>query len=168
MRGGQSRGVRRRSLRRLAMKIHGCLLSGRSLLAGTAMSSSENGLLSGASFLWAWLAIAYHLVFFTRINSLAYVFSGVSLVGGLTFLWQGVVRRRLEFAWVGGGRASVGDRGWHSSPPRRESTGRRPDRRGKTTVDESMIAGAWPPRRRSPIPPEWTDRMPGSQCETWR
>jgi len=60
------------------------------------------------AFLWAWIAIAYHLAFFTRINPLAHVFSGVSLVGALTFLWQGVVRRRLQFAWVGGGRAFVG------------------------------------------------------------
>lgn len=60
------------------------------------------------AFLWAWLAIAYHLAFFSRINSLAYVFSGMSLVGALSFFWQGVVRRRLQFAWVGGWRAFVG------------------------------------------------------------
>jgi hypothetical protein len=60
------------------------------------------------AFLWAWLAVAYHLSFFTRINPLAYVFSGVSLAGALGFLWQGVVRRRLQFAWIDGGRAFVG------------------------------------------------------------
>jgi hypothetical protein len=60
------------------------------------------------AFLWAWLALAYHLSFFTRINPLAYVFSGVSLAGALTFLWQGIVQRRLRFAWVGGSRAFVG------------------------------------------------------------
>lgn len=60
------------------------------------------------AFLWAWLALAYHLPFFTRINPLAYVFSGVSLVGSLIFLWQGVVRGRLQFIWGGGMRAAVG------------------------------------------------------------
>jgi hypothetical protein len=60
------------------------------------------------AFLWVWLAVAYHLVFFTRINPLAYAFSGVSLAGAFGFLWQGVVRRRLQFAWIGGGRAYVG------------------------------------------------------------
>ena len=60
------------------------------------------------AFLWAWLALAYHLAFFTRINPLAYVFSGVSLVGALIFLWQGVVRGRLQFIWRGGLRATVG------------------------------------------------------------
>ena len=38
------------------------------------------------AFLWAWLAVAYHLSFFIRINPLAYVFSGISLAGALTFL----------------------------------------------------------------------------------
>jgi len=60
------------------------------------------------AFLWAWLAVVYHLSFFARINPLAYVFSGVSLAGALTFLWQGIVQRRLRFAWVGGSRAFVG------------------------------------------------------------
>ncbi|AKU12767.1 hypothetical protein AzCIB_2874 [Azoarcus sp. CIB] len=58
--------------------------------------------------LWAWLALAYHLAFFSRINPLAYVFSGASFAGALTFLWQGVVRRRLRFSWQGGARSIVG------------------------------------------------------------
>ena len=49
------------------------------------------------AFLWAWLAVAYHLAFFASINPLAGVFAVVSIAGALVFLWQGVVRRRLEF-----------------------------------------------------------------------
>ena len=60
------------------------------------------------AFLWAWIALAYHLAFFARINPLAYVFSGISLVGAVVFLWQGVVHRRLQFAWGGGPRAAIG------------------------------------------------------------
>ncbi|MCW8827452.1 MAG: DUF6064 family protein [Gammaproteobacteria bacterium] len=60
------------------------------------------------AFLWAWLAVAYHFAFFTRVNPLAYLFAGVSLAGAVVFFWQGVVRRRLQFAWVGGGRAFTG------------------------------------------------------------
>ena len=66
------------------------------------------GLSAILAFLWAWIALAYHLAVFTRINPLAYAFSALSLAGALAFLWQGVVRRRLQFAWVGGGRAIVG------------------------------------------------------------
>lgn len=49
------------------------------------------------AFLWVWIAVAYHLVFFTRINPLAYGFAAISLIGAGVFLWQGVVRRRLRF-----------------------------------------------------------------------
>jgi len=60
------------------------------------------------AFLWGWMAIAYHIAFFLRINPAAYLFSAVSLVAALVFLWQGVVRRRLKFTWVGGTPAIIG------------------------------------------------------------
>lgn len=60
------------------------------------------------ALLWAWLALAYHLAFFAEINPLAYVFSAMSLLGAFALFWQGVVCRRLRFAWVGGGRAFAG------------------------------------------------------------
>lgn len=60
------------------------------------------------TFLWAWIAVAYHLVFFSRINPLAYVFAGVSLAGAAIFLGQGVFSRRLQFEWVPGVRRSLG------------------------------------------------------------
>lgn len=51
------------------------------------------------AFLWFWLAFAYHLAFFSRINPLAYGFSLVFLIGAFVFVWQGLIRRRLQFAW---------------------------------------------------------------------
>ena len=58
--------------------------------------------------LWAWLGLAYHVAFFTTINPLAYGFAGVSLVGSLFFLWQGVRYRRLEFRLCFNARTVVG------------------------------------------------------------
>lgn len=58
-------------------------------------------------FLWVWLALAYHLSFFAGINKLAYVFAAISMAGASTFLWQGVLRNRLQFA-AGGMRAYAG------------------------------------------------------------
>lgn len=52
--------------------------------------------------LWAWMAIAYHLIFFARINPLAYLFAGISLAGAAAFVWEGIVRRKLKFSWTGG------------------------------------------------------------------
>ncbi len=60
------------------------------------------------AFLWAWLGLAYHLAFFAAINPLAYVFAGFSGAAAVVFLWQGVVRRRLEFRWSKTPRAVTG------------------------------------------------------------
>ena len=87
-------------------------LSGLSLIALIAMfvPRSWSGLVVSLvlAFLWAWLAVAYHFFFFARINPLAYVFGGVSFAGSLVLGWQGVIRRRLRFGWVGGARAASG------------------------------------------------------------
>ena len=60
------------------------------------------------AFLWAWLALAYHVAFFAAINPLAYAFATVSAAGALVFVWQGVVRRSLRFALVRSARVAVG------------------------------------------------------------
>ena len=60
------------------------------------------------SVLWAWLALAYHLAFFTAISPPAYAFAALSLAGAGVFFWQGVVRRKLQFRWVPGLRAVMG------------------------------------------------------------
>ena len=49
------------------------------------------------TMLWAWTALAFHLVHFTAINKLAYGFAGLSIVGAGVFAWQGVGLRALEF-----------------------------------------------------------------------
>ena len=59
-------------------------------------------------FLWTWIALAYHLAFFSPINPLAYAFAGFSLAGAGFFFWHGVIRRRLEFTSTAGFRAATG------------------------------------------------------------
>jgi hypothetical protein len=59
-------------------------------------------------FLWAWIAVAYHLGFFTSISPAAYVFAAVSMAGAAVFIWQGVIRRRLQFKWMPGMRGYAG------------------------------------------------------------
>ncbi|HWR87218.1 MAG TPA: DUF6064 family protein [Acidiferrobacterales bacterium] len=60
------------------------------------------------AFLWAWLALAYHLAFFASVNPLAYVFAAVSAAGALVFVWQGVVKRKLHFQFARSARVAVG------------------------------------------------------------
>jgi hypothetical protein len=58
--------------------------------------------------LWVWLAVIYHFVLFAQINPLAYAFSAISLAGAVIFVWEGIVRRRLQFEWTGGYRSWIG------------------------------------------------------------
>jgi Family of unknown function (DUF6064) len=60
------------------------------------------------ALLWAWMALAYHLAFFTAISAPAYGFAIVFLLGSLAFIWHGVVRRRLEFRLTASARGVVG------------------------------------------------------------
>lgn len=60
------------------------------------------------ALLWTWLGLAYHFAFFTQINPMAYAFGAISLIGGLIFFWQGVVRRKLQFAVSRGWRSAAG------------------------------------------------------------
>jgi hypothetical protein len=48
--------------------------------------------------MWTWTGVAYHGLFFARINPLAVVFGGLFVVQGMLFISAGVAARRLVFA----------------------------------------------------------------------
>jgi hypothetical protein len=60
------------------------------------------------SFLWGWMAIVYHFIFFTDINSAAWVFGAVFLLGSAAFALSGVERADVSIQPVPGARAIVG------------------------------------------------------------
>jgi hypothetical protein len=60
----------------------------------------------GLALLWAWMAVAYHFAFFTRINPAAWGFGLLFLAGAFAFAWLGVRHERLHFA------PEAGVRGW--------------------------------------------------------
>ncbi len=60
------------------------------------------------ALLWTWMALAYHLAFFTAISAPAYGFAIVFLAGAWLFFWHGVVRRRLEFKLSASARGGGG------------------------------------------------------------
>lgn len=49
------------------------------------------------SMLWIWMGIAYHLLFFAKINPAAFGFGMLFIAEGLILLWMGVVRTRVQF-----------------------------------------------------------------------
>jgi len=52
-----------------------------------------------ASVHWAWSGIAYHAVFFTRINPAAWVFAAGFVMQAIGFMWWAVRRGRSAFVW---------------------------------------------------------------------
>lgn len=48
-------------------------------------------------FLWLWIGLVYHLIFFTAINPAAYLFGGLFMVQGLLFFVTGVWRQKISF-----------------------------------------------------------------------
>jgi len=52
-------------------------------------------------FLWIWIGIAYHLVFFTAINKAAYAFGALFILQGLFFIFETYSRKKLEFKFNG-------------------------------------------------------------------
>jgi hypothetical protein len=60
------------------------------------------------AFLWAWIGLVYHLLFFAAINPMAPAFALLSVAGSVVFLWQGVYRDSLHFTWRFGPRLLAG------------------------------------------------------------
>jgi hypothetical protein len=63
-------------------------------LRGRASPRSLAGLLT---LHWAWSGVAYHALYFTRINSAAWFFASLFVLAAAGFAWHGLFRRRLAF-----------------------------------------------------------------------
>ena len=57
---------------------------------------------------WGWAGVAYHAVFFTRINPAAWFFSALFVLEACALAWFGVRRRELRFAPAGSAVHIVG------------------------------------------------------------
>ena len=51
------------------------------------------------SFLWLWMGIVYHIIFFTAINKAAYLFGGVFVIQGILFLIYGIFKNKFSFSF---------------------------------------------------------------------
>jgi len=54
------------------------------------------------TFLWLWMGIVYHLIFFTAINEAAYLFGLLFIIQAVLFLSAGVFKSRLNFKFSAG------------------------------------------------------------------
>ena len=51
------------------------------------------------SFLWLWIGIVYHLLFFSKINTAAYGFGILFIIQGIIFFYFGVLKDQLSFTY---------------------------------------------------------------------
>jgi len=52
------------------------------------------------AFLWLWMGIVYHIIFFSAINKLAYVFGGFFILQGIMFAGCGLIRKKISFEYT--------------------------------------------------------------------
>ncbi|KUG27001.1 hypothetical protein ASZ90_003157 [hydrocarbon metagenome] len=50
-------------------------------------------------FLWLWIGIVYHLIFFTNINNAAYFFGAIFIIQGVLFFIFGFYKTRFSFSY---------------------------------------------------------------------
>lgn len=60
------------------------------------------------AFFWLWMAIAYHFLFFSRINPAALLFGSVFLLESVLLARAGLMRRKIVFRPLGGVGGWVG------------------------------------------------------------
>jgi hypothetical protein len=52
------------------------------------------------SFLWLWMGIVYHIIFFSEINKAAYFFGAFFIMQGIMFAGCGLIRKKLSFEYT--------------------------------------------------------------------
>jgi len=52
------------------------------------------------SFLWLWMGIVYHIIFFSAINKAAYFFGAFFIIQGIMFAGCGLIRKKLSFEYT--------------------------------------------------------------------
>jgi hypothetical protein len=56
---------------------------------------------------WLWMGVAYHLLYFSVINKVAYLFGALFIAQGVIFIGCGVVRARLRYRYLDNLRSVV-------------------------------------------------------------
>ena len=62
----------------------------------------------GLGAMWLWTGIVYHGLFFSPINSAAYLFAGLFIAQGIYLIYAGVFHHQIRFGIRAGIAASVG------------------------------------------------------------
>jgi hypothetical protein len=80
------------------MQIVLYLLGAISVILAILPTRNSNKIISVIlAFLWLWMGIVYHLIFFTQINKAAYLFGIVYIIQSFLFILTGVFNSYLTF-----------------------------------------------------------------------
>jgi len=60
-------------------------------------SYSDKIIVSILAFLWLWIGIVYHLIYFSSINKAAIVFGSLFIIQSLLFFYFGIIKGKLRF-----------------------------------------------------------------------
>ena len=60
------------------------------------------------AILWFWMGAVYHLLYFSTINSLAFLFGILFIVQSAIFIWSGVLGKQLVYRWKLNSRGIIG------------------------------------------------------------
>lgn len=80
------------------MQIVFYLLSGIAIYFAIKPNLRSDKIISAVlGFLWLWMGIVYHLIFFSEINRAAILFGALFILQGISFLILGVFQSKLSF-----------------------------------------------------------------------
>jgi Family of unknown function (DUF6064) len=61
--------------------------------------NSSQIVMSILAFLWGWMGLVYHIMYFSSINKAAYLFGIIFLIQSFLFLYFGVIRKQVQLAF---------------------------------------------------------------------
>ncbi len=80
------------------MQVVFYLLSAMAIYFTIKPAATSGKLISGVlAFLWLWMGIVYHLIFFTAITKAAYLFGAIFILQGILFLTFGLFQNKISF-----------------------------------------------------------------------
>ncbi len=91
------------------MQILLVLLGLTAIYFAVAPHKPSNRIISGVlCFIWLWMGAVYHILYFSTINPMAYVFGSLFIIQGLAFAFSGLIKGSLSFGFRSNGYGIAG------------------------------------------------------------
>lgn len=91
------------------MEVVFVLLGLTAIYLAVAPRKQSNRIITGIlCFFWLWMGTVYHIMYFSAINSAAYLFGSLFIVQGLVFAFSGLIKQSLSFGFRGDGYGITG------------------------------------------------------------